>query len=96
MVQNKDIRTRSTKIVCTIGRHTKGIEPLKKMITKGLDVARLNMNYFELHEQNEIINNIKTAAEKVGKDVALMVDLKGPLIRTLAFKDNYSVKVKAG
>jgi pyruvate kinase len=25
-----------------------------------------------------------------------MVDLKGPLIRTLAFKDNYSVKVKAG
>lgn len=30
------------------------------------------------------------------KDIALMVDLKGPLIRTLGFKDMYSIKVKAG
>ena len=66
------------------------------MMMKGLDVARLNMNYFELNEQTEIINNIKQAATSLGKDVAIMVDLKGPLIRTLGFKDMYSVKVKSG
>ena len=50
-----------------------------------MDIARLNMNYFEVEDQDEILENIKNAAAKAGKDVALMVDLKGPLIRTLGF-----------
>lgn len=56
---NQDLKHRSTKIVCTLGRTTKHLEPIKKMIKKGMDIARLNMNYFELHEQFEIVNNIK-------------------------------------
>jgi len=55
------------------------------------------MNYFEIHEQGEIISNIRKAALKENKDISIMVDLKGPLIRTLSFKDTlYSVKVKSG
>ena len=50
MVANSDITTRSTKIVCTLGRNTKHEEPIQKMIRKGLNVARINMNYFEIHE----------------------------------------------
>lgn len=66
------------------------------MIKKGMDIARLNMNYFETHEQNEIVNNIRVAAQKAGKMLPIMVDLKGPLIRTLGFKDMYSIKVNGG
>ena len=67
------------------------------MIRKGMDVARINMNYFEIHEQGDIINNIKKAALKENKDISIMVDLKGPLIRTLGFKDaSYSIKVHSG
>lgn len=66
------------------------------MIQKGMDIARLNMNYFEVQEQLEISNNIKLASAQLGKKVPIMVDLKGPLIRTLEFNDRYSIEVKTG
>jgi pyruvate kinase len=53
---------RSTKIVCTLGRITRDEEPIAKMIRKGMNVARINMNYFEIHEQNEMITNIRSAS----------------------------------
>ena len=94
---NQDIRHRSTKIICTLGHKTKEVEPIRRMIEKGMDVARLNMNYFEINEQQEIITNIKEASKLAKKDVAIMVDLKGPLIRTLGFEGmKYSVPVLTG
>jgi len=97
VVANADVTIRSTKVVCTLGRVTKDEENIAKMIRKGMDVARINMNYFEIHEQGDIINNIKKAALKENKDISIMVDLKGPLIRTLGFKDaSYSIKVHSG
>ena len=50
MVPNADITIRSTKVVCTLGRVTKHEENIAKMIRKGMNVARINMNYFEIHE----------------------------------------------
>lgn len=44
-----------------------------------------------------MIANIRSAALKEDKDVAIMIDLKGPLIRTLGFKDTmYSIRVVTG
>jgi len=60
---------------------------LRKMIEKGMDVARINMNYFDVNELNGIVDNIREASMLENKDVAIMVDLKGPLIRTMAFKE---------
>lgn len=94
--QNEDLKQRQTKIVCTLGHHTKNVEPIKKMLKKGMNIARLNMNFFDVREQGAIINNIREACSKTGKDCAIMVDLKGPLIRTKGFKDRYSIKVVAG
>ena len=80
-----------------MGRTTKSTEALCQMMAKGMDVARLNMNYFEVSEQGEVIANIKKACEVQGKDCAIMVDLKGPLIRTLGFQEGqYSIKVTSG
>lgn len=95
--KNADITIRSTKIVCTLGRLTREEEPIAKMIRKGMNVARINMNYFEIHEQNEMMRNIRSAAQREGRDVAIMIDLKGPLIRTLGFRDTmYSIQVRTG
>lgn len=66
------------------------------MIKKGMDVARLNMSYFDIEEQSQVISNIQKASKRAGKDISVMVDLKGPLVRTLGFKDIYSIKIKAG
>jgi len=79
-----------------VGRHTKSKEAVQKLIRKGMEVCRLNMNYFETHEQAEITQNIKQAAKEEKVHCAIMVDLKGPLIRTLGFKEGYSIKVKTG
>jgi pyruvate kinase len=48
--KNSDIKIRSTKIACTLGRITRSEEAITKMIQKGMNVARINMNYFEIHE----------------------------------------------
>lgn len=95
-MQDNTIKHRATKIICTIGKHTKSVESLSKMIKKGMDVVRLNMSYFDIAEQNEVITNLHKACKQTDKEVSIIVDLKGPLIRTLAFKDGYSIKVKAG
>ena len=87
VVPNSDIHIRSTKIVCTIGNQSNNEEAISKMIKKGMNVARINMNYFDTHEQTDIIQNIRNSANKEAKDVSIMVDLKGPLIRTVGFKD---------
>lgn len=49
-MKNADIKIRSTKIVCTLGRITRDEEAIAKMVRKGMNVARINMNYFEIHE----------------------------------------------
>ena len=41
---------RATKITCTLGKESKSQECLVKMMKMGMDVARINMNYFEVHE----------------------------------------------
>ena len=38
---------RQTKIVCTIGQHNCSLEEVKNMMEAGMDVARINMDYFE-------------------------------------------------
>lgn len=52
-----------------------------------MDVARLNMNYFEPGQEFKVINNIKKASALEKKDVAMMFELTGPYIRVLGFKN---------
>mmetsp|Transcript_32090 Transcript_32090/g.31404 ORF Transcript_32090/g.31404 Transcript_32090/m.31404 type:complete len:123 (-) Transcript_32090:108-476(-) len=62
-----------------------------------MDVARLNMSYFEASELEETVEDIKAVSSEVGKDCPIMVDLKGPIIRTLPFRDGlYQINVAPG
>jgi pyruvate kinase len=78
---------RRTKIVCTIGPASESVDMLKKLIQNGLDVARLNFSHGTYEEHAQRIQNIRQAAKEVGKDVAIMLDIKGPKIRTGLVKD---------
>jgi len=73
---------RRTKIVCTIGPASESVDMLKTLIQNGLDVARLNFSHGTYEEHEQRIRNIRQAAKEVGKDVAIMLDIKGPKIRT--------------
>ncbi len=55
---------------------------LASLIEAGLDVARLNFSHGSYEEHGERIRHIRAAAAKVGKHVGIMLDIKGPKIRT--------------
>ncbi|ARU59724.1 pyruvate kinase [Tumebacillus avium] len=73
---------RRTKIVCTIGPASESVEMLKTLMQNGLDVARLNFSHGTYDEHAARIQNIRRAAKETGKYVAIMLDIKGPKIRT--------------
>ncbi|WP_408007173.1 pyruvate kinase [Pseudalkalibacillus sp. A8] len=86
---------RNTKIVCTIGPASETVETLTSLINAGMNVARLNFSHGDFEEHGARITNIRQAAEKTGKTVAILLDTKGPEIRTGTL-ENGEVELKAG
>ncbi|WP_096189704.1 pyruvate kinase [Evansella halocellulosilytica] len=78
---------RKTKIVCTIGPASESIEKLKELIEAGMNVARLNFSHGDYEEHGARIQNIRNAAEELGKNVAILLDTKGPEIRTQTLRE---------
>ncbi|SDQ89213.1 pyruvate kinase [Curtobacterium sp. UNCCL20] len=78
---------RRAKIVSTLGPATSEYETVKEIIEAGVDVARLNLSHgdYSVHEAN--YQNVRRAAEELGKPVAILVDLQGPKIRLAKFAD---------
>lgn len=73
---------RKTKIVCTIGPASESPEMLEKLMLAGMNVARLNFSHGDHDEHKTRIDNIRMIAEKLDKTVAILLDTKGPEIRT--------------
>lgn len=78
---------RRTKIVCTIGPASESIDKLEALIEAGMNVARLNFSHGDFEEHGNRIKNIREASKKLGKTVAILLDTKGPEIRTGILKD---------
>lgn len=71
-----------TKIVCTIGPASEQLETLESLMRAGMNVARLNFSHGSHEEHGARIENIRKAAKNVGKKVGILLDTKGPEIRT--------------
>lgn len=76
-----------TKIVCTIGPASESKEVFRKLVMRGLNVARLNFSHGSHEEHGERIRVIKEVREELNEPVAILLDTKGPEIRTGKFKD---------
>ncbi|SDB83513.1 pyruvate kinase [Shouchella lonarensis] len=77
---------RKTKIVCTIGPASESVEKLTSLIESGMNVARLNFSHGDFTEHGQRIKNIRQAAAETGKTIAILLDTKGPEIRTQTVK----------
>ncbi len=86
---------RKTKIICTIGPASEQIENLLLMIEAGMNITRLNCSHGSYEENQKRIANIREARKKAGVPVAIMLDTKGPEIRTGLLKAG-KVKLEAG
>ena len=73
---------RKTKIICTIGPKTSIFVTLQQLAKNGMNVARLNMSHGTHSWHRDVIKSIKTINKKTGNPVAILLDTKGPEIRT--------------
>lgn len=86
---------RKTKIVCTIGPASESVEKLEQLINSGMNVARLNFSHGDFEEHGMRIKNIREAAKRAGKTVAILLDTKGPEIRTHNMQ-NGAIELQSG
>ncbi|MBM7706692.1 pyruvate kinase [Chryseomicrobium aureum] len=73
---------RKTKIVCTIGPASESEEMLEKLILAGMNVARLNFSHGSHEEHGARIQRIREVSKRLNKIVGILLDTKGPEIRT--------------
>ena len=73
---------RRTNIVGTIGPASESEEMFTKLVEAGLNVARINFSHGGFEENKTKIETIKRVREKLNKPIGLMLDTKGPEIRT--------------
>lgn len=73
---------RKTKILCTLGPATESPGEIRLLIEKGADLLRLNMSHASHDWTRKVFARIREAAAQAGRDVAVLMDLTGPSIRT--------------
>lgn len=78
---------RRTKIICTLGPATDVGDVLKNMILSGMNVARFNFSHGSYDEHKARMDMVKSVRAEIGMPVGLMLDTKGPEIRTKTYKD---------
>lgn len=72
---------RKAKIVATIGPASGSEDILRKLITAGMDVARLNFSHGTHEDHQRFISTIRSLSKEMGKPVSILQDLQGPKLR---------------
>lgn len=77
---------RKTKIICTIGPATDREGVLEEIARCGMDVARLNFSHGDYEQHAAHIEAVREVEKKIGRPIAVLLDTKGPEIRTGEFE----------
>ena len=76
------MKRRKTKIICTLGPASESEQMIRELMLAGMNVARLNFSHGTHEEQKGKIELVKKVREELKLPVALLLDTKGPEIRT--------------
>lgn len=87
---------KKTKIVCTIGPKTESKEVLKQLLEAGMNVMRLNFSHGDYEEHGRRISNLRDVISETGMRAAILLDTKGPEIRTIKLEGGNDVSLVAG
>ena len=88
---------KKTKIIATAGPSTDNIDVLTRILEEGADVIRMNLSHGTIDEWEKRLSLIREAREKTGKNVAVLLDTKGPEIRTgyvEGYEDNPKERIR--
>lgn len=86
---------RKTKIVATLGPVSNSPEMVKKLIETGMNAVRINFSHGNHESHTETIETVKKVRKSLNSSIPLMLDTKGPEIRTKLLK-NDSVRLQKG
>ncbi|MFC1692216.1 pyruvate kinase [Candidatus Latescibacterota bacterium] len=70
-----------TKIICTLGPASKNRETISKLVSKGMNIARINFSHGSHDDIKESISLVREASSETGNPIAILGDLAGPKIR---------------
>lgn len=79
-----------------MGPNTNDRELMKKLVENGMNIARFNFSHGDHEEQKMRMDMLKSIREEIGQPVAILLDTKGPEIRTGILKDNQKVMLEEG
>ena len=85
---------RATKIVATLGPASSDPVLLEQMILAGVNVVRLNFSHGKAQDHIDRAASVRAAAQRAGREVAIMADLQGPKIRVGHFAEGRVLLVK--
>jgi len=84
------MHSKQTKIICTIAGNRCEPEFIRQLVDRGMNVARLNTAHINTAEAAVIVDNIRSVSDRVG----ILVDTKGPEVRTCGMEE--AVELKTG
>ena len=87
---------RRAKILITLGPASRDPEIVEQLIAGGANGVRINMSHGTHEEKTQDIERARAAAAKLGRPIAVLVDLSGPKIRTGELKDDEPVRLVPG
>ena len=79
-----------------MGPNTNDETMMRKLVQNGMDIARFNFSHGDHEEQKGRMDMLKKIREEENKPIAILLDTKGPEIRTGVLKDGKKVQLEAG
>ena len=87
---------KKTHIICTLGPSSRTVDDLEKLLVAGMSVARFNFSHGTHEYHLESLQNLRQACLNTGKICAVLLDTKGPEIRSGMLEDGKPVQLKRG
>ena len=87
---------KQTHVVCTLGPSSRSVEMVEKLLMAGMSVARFNFSHGSHEYHQETLDNLRAATKNTGLMCAVLLDTKGPEIRTGELVDGKPVTYQEG
>ena len=86
------MKTKFTKIVATVSDRRCDVDFIKQLAENGLNVVRMNSAHIQREGFQRIVNNVRAVSDRIG----ILMDTKGPEIRTTTNVDDENLSFSAG
>jgi len=90
------VKNRKTKIVCSLGPASSEDSVVRDLVLAGMNVARLNFSHGTQDEHRASVERVRRISKEVGIPVAILLDTKGPEIRTGMVENDGKVTINKG